>query len=149
MRVATMVFLLFWVSEFEARVGPQVPADTITFSHGVMTCLQGGSGPGTRLILTQKQTCQGGNRYPSFEIDIRQIMPHAPQVIAIGPDNWAFNCPSPKESCTQFMTGKVVFEHFKQPVKNEPALTDGYFELRSRSSTEHGRFKVDCFAPCA
>ncbi len=125
------------------------PVDSNAYSHGTITCLQGNDGPGLRLLLTQKKTCEGRRSYPRIEIDIREQPVPVRKSIVIGPDNLAFRCLDPKESCEQFVSGELVFEHFDdRSKKTAVAGTDGYHELRFRTTTERGRFKVDCVGIC-
>lgn len=117
------------------------------YSHGETTCLQGNDGPGVRLRLRQNSRCEGRISYPYLEIDIRELPVAAHKSITIGADNWAFKCRDPKESCEQSLSGKIVFDHFEDTAGKE-IQTDGYYELKFRTSTESGHFKVDCLAPC-
>src|ERR1700756_1216999 len=48
------------------------PVNSNAYSHGTITCLQGNDGPGLRLQLTQKKTCEGRLSYPRLEVDIRE-----------------------------------------------------------------------------
>lgn len=120
------------------------------YSHGTTTCLEGSNGPGLGLLLRQPASCEKSSQvYPHLEIDIRERPIRVHKSVIIGPENWAFRCLDPKESCEQSLSGKVVFEHFGEKVGTKMPLTDGYYELRFKSGTEQGRFKVDCSAPCA
>jgi hypothetical protein len=123
--------------------------ESSAYSHGTMTCLQGSDGPGLRLLLTQKKTCEGRSSYPRLEIDIREQPVPVRKSIIIGPENGAFRCLNPKESCEQFLSGELVFKHFEgRSRKTEITETDGYYELRFRTRTERGHFKVDCVGIC-
>jgi hypothetical protein len=123
------------------------PVDSNAYSHGTITPLQGTDGPGIRLLLAQK--CEGRLSYPRLEIDIREQPVPVRKSIVIGPDNLAFRCLNPKESCEQLVSGELVFEHFEdRSKKTEITGTDGYYELRFRTRTERGRFKVDCVGIC-
>ena len=115
------------------------------YLHGTMTCLEGIEGPGSRIELRQEKICDG---YPYLEIDIRERPIPVHKRIVIGPDNWAFKCPNLKESCEQSLSGEVVFDRFESK-PGKAAEMDGHYELRFRSGSEAGRFKVDCFRPCA
>jgi hypothetical protein len=120
------------------------------YSHGTTTCLEGCNGPGLELLLKQAASCEKSWQvYPHLEIEIRERPIRVHKSVIIGPENWAFRCLDPKESCEQSLSGKLVFEHFEENVGKEMPLTDGYYELRFRSGTEQGRFKVECSAPCA
>ena len=125
------------------------PADSSAYSHGTILCLQGDDGPGLRLLLTQKHTCEGRLSYPRLEIDIKERPVPVRKSIVIGPDNLAFRCLNPKESCEQLVSGELFFEHFEdRSKKTEISGTDGHYELRFRTRTERGRFKVDCEGIC-
>ena len=118
------------------------------YSHGSTTCLQGSDGSGVRLRLRQNSRCEGNVAYPYLEIDIRQMPISVHKSITIGADNWAFRCPSPKESCEQSSSGKIVFNHL-DVASGKDIQTDGSYELRfSTGTSEKGQFKVDCRAPC-
>lgn len=117
------------------------------YSHGTTGCLQGNDGPGLRLRLRQSSRCEGNVLYPYLEIDVRELPISVRKSITIGPDNRAFRCPGPKESCEQSSAGKIVFNHLDETGKDVQA--DGSYELRfSNGTSEKGRFKVDCMAPC-
>jgi hypothetical protein len=123
--------------------------DSNAYSHGTIACLKGNDLPGLRLLLTQKKTCEGRLSYPRLEIDIREQPVPVRKSIVIGPDNLAFRCLDPKESCEQLASGELVFEHFEdRSKKTEISGTDGHYELRFRTRTERGRFKVDCVGVC-
>lgn len=121
--------------------------DANAYSHGETSCLQGTDGPGVRLRLRQNNHCEGRISYPYLEIDIRELPIAEHKTITIGADNWAFRCPDPKESCEQSLSGKVVFDHSDQTAGKE-IQTDGRYELKFRTDTESGHFKVDCLIPC-
>jgi len=124
-------------------------ADSSAYSHGTILCLQGNVGPGLRLLLTQKKTCEGRLSYPRLEIDIREQPVPVRKSIVIGADNLAFRCLNPDESCEQLVSGELVFEHFEdESKKTDISGTDGHYELRFRTRTERGRFKVDCVGIC-
>ena len=120
------------------------------YSHGTLTCLQGTAGPGVRLILTQTKTCEESSSYPRLEIDIKVQPVPLHKTIAIGSENGAFRCTESRQSCQQFISGEIVFEHFlsKPKKKNEMSTTDGHYVLRLRTRTERGYFKVDCAGIC-
>jgi hypothetical protein len=125
------------------------PVDSNTYSHGTIACLKGNDLPVLRLLLTQKKTCEGRLSYPRLEIDIREQPVPVRKSIVIGSDNLAFRCLNPKESCEQLVSGELVFEHFEdRSRKTEISGTDGHYELRFRTGTERGRFKVDCVGMC-
>jgi hypothetical protein len=70
--------------------------------------------------------------------------------IRIGPINLAFMYASAKESCKQFVSGKVIFNHFEETSGKTFPLTDGDYELKfGFGKPETGHFKVDCEAPCS
>jgi hypothetical protein len=123
------------------------PADSTSYSHGTILCLQGTDGPGLRLVLTPTKTCEGRRSYPRMEIDIKEQAVSVQKIIVIGPDNLAFRCSSANESCEQFTSGKLVFEHFENRY-TKGGMADGYYELRFRRRTERGHFKVDCAGIC-
>jgi len=81
---------------------------------------------------------------------LRELPISVHKSITIGPDNWAFRCPTPKDSCQQALSGQVVLDHFEENAGREIPRTDGYYELRFNSGgSESGRFIVDCLAPCS
>jgi len=121
-------------------------ADSNSYSRGSLICLQGSGGPGVRLLLTRKK-CEGGPSYPRLEIDIREKPVPVRESIVIGPENGAFECLDSKESCKQFLSGELVFDHFESGSGNAE-ITDGYYELRFRTRTERGHFEVDCYGTC-
>jgi len=51
------------------------PADSNSYSHGTLLCLQGNDGPGLRLVLTPTKTCEGRQSYSRVEIDIKEQGP--------------------------------------------------------------------------
>jgi hypothetical protein len=111
--------------------------------------MQGDGGPGMVLFLRRNTRCEGGTSYPYLEVDIREepILVH--KSITIGPDNWAFRCLSPKESCQQAASGRVVFNHLEKHLSGEEIQTDGDYELRfNNGPSESGHFKVDCSGTC-
>ena len=120
--------------------------DLSAYSHGAMIPLQGNDGPGLRLLLTQEKKCEGRASYPRLEIDIRELPIPVHKKIKIGPENGAFRCMDAKESCEQFLSGEIVFEHFegKPPSSGKMSETDGYYELKFRTGVGRGHFKVDC-----
>jgi hypothetical protein len=124
--------------------------DSNAYSHGTITCLQGDDGPGLRLVLTQTKICEGRFSYPRLEIDIKVHPIPLHRRIIIGSENGAFRCPEPEQSCEQFLSGELVFEHFeaKPRNKNEMSTTDGHYVLRLRTGTERGYFRVDCAGIC-
>src|SRR6185437_3393617 len=81
------------------------PADSNSYSHGTLLCLQGNDGPGLRLVLTPTKTCEGRQSYPRIEIDIKEQPISVHKSIVIGPDNFAFRCSNAHESCEQFPSG--------------------------------------------
>jgi hypothetical protein len=113
-------------------------------------CLQGNDGPGLRLVLTKTKTCEGRSSYPRLEIDIKAHPIPLHKSIAIGSENGAFVCKEPGQSCQQFLSGEIVFEHFeaKPRNKNDLNITDGNYVLRLRTGAERGYFKLDCAGIC-
>ena len=143
--LACFLAIAFSMSAHEAKQSESMHA----YSHGTTGCLQGNDGPGIRLRLRQGSRCdEGDDLYPYLEIDVRELPIAVHKSFTIGPDNWAFRCPSPKESCEQSLSGKVVFNHFEETVGKE-VQTDGFYELRFRTGTESGHFKVNCMGACA
>jgi hypothetical protein len=125
------------------------PADSHAYSHGTIACLKGNDLPGLRLLLTQKKICEGRRSYPRLEIDIKEQPVPVRKSIVIGPDNLAFRCLGPDEACEQLVSGELVFEHFEDgSKKTEINQTDGHYELKFRTTTERGSFKVDCVGMC-
>ena len=124
------------------------PLDANAYPYGTTTCLQGVKGSGVQLFLKQRRRCEGKVSQPYLEVDIREQPISIHKSISIGPENWAFRCLNPKESCEQALSGNVVFDHFEDP-SGKGIQTDGYYELRfSSGRTESGLFEVDCIAPC-
>ncbi len=119
------------------------------YPHGTVICLQGNDGAGVRLRLRQTARCEGGVSYPYLDIDIRELPVSRGKRIRIGPLNWAFLCPDPKQSCEQLSSGTIVFDHFEDS-DGKYIQTDGYYELISRNGkSERGHFQADCFSACA
>jgi hypothetical protein len=82
-------------------------------------------------------------------MDIRELPILVHKSIAIGPENLAFRCPSPKEGCQQSVSGGVVFNHIEKHLSGEKIQIDGDYELRfSNRPSESGHFKVDCEGVC-
>ena len=147
--VQTFAVCLVLVAVFSFSDETKQSVDSNAYSHGTMTCLQGNDGPGLRLLLTQKKTCEGRLSYPRLEIDIREQPVSVRKSVIIGPENLAFRCLNAKESCEQFLSGELVFEHLeRRSRKTEITETDGYYELKFRTKTERGHFKVDCVGIC-
>jgi len=135
------------VSLFAGETKPPV-ADT--YSHGTTICLKGDEGPGLRLVLTRKKTCEGQQVYPRLELDIRERPISVHKKIVIGPDNGAFRCLSPDESCEQALSGEVVFENFESPRLGQINKTDGNYSLKFRTGPEHSHFEINCIgSSCA
>jgi hypothetical protein len=146
-KVAAVCSVLIALSLFAHETKQHL--DSNAYSHGTIACLKGNDLPGLRLLLTQKKTCEGRLSYPRLEIDIREQSVPVRKSIVIGPDNLAFRCLNPKESCEQLVSGELVFEHFEdRPKNNEISGTDGHYELKFRTTTERGSFKVDCVGMC-
>lgn len=123
---------------------PKWSENATAYPHGTTTCLDGDNGPGIQLFLKQDSRCEGKVSYPYLEVDVRERPIR--KSIKIGPDNWAFRCSNPKESCEQAVSGSVVFDHIEGNLENG---TDGKYELGfSHGMSESGRFKVDCTVPC-
>src|SRR5579864_5348805 len=129
--------------------GVPASANADGYSHGNMACLQGTDGEGIRLTLNQHRRCDGqGPRYPYLKVYVREVPVQVNKPFIIGETNWAFICPNPKESCKQFRSGQVMFNHFEE-INEKDLQTDGWYELRfDRGLPESGRFKVDCYEPC-
>ena len=151
MRIARTLALLGVLIAVSLAANPMKGSgDSNSYSHGTVMCLQGNDGPGLRLVLTQTKTCEGRSSYPRLEIDIRVHPIPLHKSIPIGSENGAFMCTEPEQSCQQFLAGEIVFEHFEEKPrdKNEMSTTDGHYELRLRTRTERGYFKVDCAGIC-
>ena len=110
-KVAAVCSVLIALSLFAHETKQHL--DSNAYSHGTIACLKGNDLPGLRLLLTQKKTCEGRLSYPRLEIDIREQSVPVRKSIVIGPDNLAFRCLNPKESCEQLVSGELVFEHFE------------------------------------
>jgi hypothetical protein len=123
---------------------------SVAYSHGTLECLQGNDGPGLRLVLTETKTCEGRPCYPRLEIDVKVQPIPLHRSIVIDSENGAFRCIEPKQSCEQFLSGELVFEHFNAKPRNNKGMstTDGHYLLRSRRGTERGYFKVDGLGFC-
>ena len=134
---------------FSSSAGePKRSANGNAYPYGTRTCLQGDKGPGVQLFLKQYRRCEGKVSQPYLELDIREQPIPVHESISIGPKNWAFRCPNPKESCEQALSGNVVFDHLED-TSRKGIQTDGYYELRfSNGRSESGLFKVECTAPC-
>jgi hypothetical protein len=117
------------------------------FSHGPTTCLQGSEGPGVRLFLNQQKQCEAKLVYPYLDVYLRELPITGGTVLAIGPENWAFQCVSPDEPCEQSLGGKIVFKHYDP---KSQVHSDGEYQLRFKGGkSESGQFMVDCVVPCA
>ena len=123
-------------------------ADAGGYPYGETTCLQGNSGAGMRLFLTQNRRCEADVAYPHLEVDIAEEPIPVHKSISIAAHNRAFRCRNAKESCEQAVSGDVIFDHFED-ISGKSIQTDGYYELKfSTGRSESGLFKVTCFAPC-
>jgi hypothetical protein len=148
-RIVTAVVSCFVAVAVSLSAREPKPPAADFYSHGTTTCLQRGDGPGIRLYL-ENAHCEGKVSYPHLELDIRELPISVHKSITIGRDNWAFRCPTPKDSCQQALSGQVVLDHFEENAGREIPRTDGYYELRFNSGgSESGRFIVDCLAPCS
>jgi hypothetical protein len=100
--------------------------------------------------LTQEKKCEGRASYPRLEIDIRELPISVHKRIIIGPENGAFRCMDAKQSCEQFLSGEIVFEHLegRSAIPGKMSETDGYYELKFRTGLGRGHFKVDCMGVC-
>ena len=122
------------------------PATANSYSHGTTTCFEENDTVGIKVLLTQKDRC-GVDLHPYLEIDIREAPVAVRKEIVIGPDNWAFSCPTAKEPCEQIPSGRIVFDHLEGQTAG--LKSEGHYELRTRSGTvEKGGFRVDCVEPC-
>ena len=136
MRIANKIALLGLLIAVSLAANPT--KRSVAYSHGTLVCLQGDDGPGLRLVLTE--TREGSSSYPRLEIDVKVHPIPLHRSIVIGSENGAFRCVEPKQSCEQFLSGELVFEHFG----GKPSSTaDGHYVLKSRTGTERGYFKVD------
>jgi len=118
------------------------------YPYGTTTCLQGNDGPGLRLLLTQKLSCEGKVSCPYLEVDVTEEPVTVHKGISIGADNRAFRCLNAKDSCEQVVSGNVIFDHFED-TSGKSIQTDGQYDLKFRTGkAESGLFKVTCFAPC-
>ena len=125
------------------------PVNADGYSHGTMSCLQGIDGSGVRLRLRQRRHCDGEGSDPYLKIDIRELPVQVNTRITVGDISSAFKCRSPKGSCEQFRSGAVIFNHFEE-INGKELQTEGWYELRFTTGLpETGRFKVDCYEPCA
>ncbi len=118
---------------------------SVAYSHGETLCQEDQDHiPRIRLRLSQTSPCKGGVPYPYLEIDITELHIPVHKRITIGVENWATRCLKANEACEQSLSGMVVFDHFKKNTGKTICPSDGYYELRFRSSQESGHFKVDC-----
>jgi hypothetical protein len=126
------------------------PVDSKTYPHGTIICLKADEGPGVRFVLTRNKTCEGQQIYPRLEIDIRERPISVHKKILIGPDNGAFRCLSPNESCEQALSGEVMLEKFENPRARQLNKTEGDYNLKFRTGTETGHFEINCIeSSCA
>jgi hypothetical protein len=102
-RIVTAVVSCFVAVAVSLSAREPKPPAADFYSHGTTTCLQGGDGPGIRLYL-ENAHCEGKVSYPHLELDIRELPISVHKSITIGRDNWAFRCPTPKDSCQQALS---------------------------------------------
>lgn len=121
---------------------------TKLYPQGTATCLQGNDGPGLRLFLTQKLSCEGNISCPYLEIHVTEEPVPVHKAISIGADNRAFRCLNASDSCERAVSGNVIFDHFED-TSGKGIQTDGYYDMKfSKGKSESGLFNVTCFAPC-
>jgi hypothetical protein len=127
---------------------PEVERSANVYPYGTTTCLQAKDGPGLRLFLKQRRSCQGMLSYPYLELHIKELPISVHKTFPIGPENRAFRCMSPKEPCEPALSGYLWFDHFEDSSGNG-IQTDGHYELRfDTGGSESSFFKVDCYEPC-
>ena len=142
--VAGFAVLIASLTPLDYQGAKQAAANS--YSHGTTACFEENDTVGIKVLLTQKDRC-GVDLHPYLEIDIREAPVAVRKEIVIGPDNWAFSCPSAKEPCEQIPSGRVVFDHLEGQTAG--LKTEGHYELRTRRDTvEKGSFRVDCVAAC-
>jgi hypothetical protein len=145
-RITSVVFCFVAVAFSLSAREPERSANV--YPYGTTTCLQGNDGPGLRLFLKQRRSCQGNLSYPYLELHIKEHPIPVHKSISIGPENRAFRCVNPKESCKQALSGYLWFDHFEDSSGNG-IHTDGHFELRfNTGGSESSFFEVDCYEPC-
>jgi len=131
-------------------IPPATQAGSHAYSNGTTNCIQGVNGPGLALYLGSNEACVTAiPPHPYLEIDVRELPVPIGKVIAIGPTNWAFRCPSSRESCGQALSGTVALDRAAYPSR-EGARSTGRYQLKFREGqVEEGEFEITCSAPCA
>ena len=144
MRIANKITLLGLLIAISLAASPT--KQSLAYSHGTVKCLQGDDGLGLKLVLTETKTCEGRSSYPRLEIEVKVLPVPLHKSIVIGSENEAFRFAEAHQSCEQFLSGELVFDHFEAKPRSNHYIstTDGHYVLRSRTGTEHGYFKVDC-----
>lgn len=145
-KVAVLTVVLLSLSQ----VGPLAKTEAEAYSVAVRGCIRGENGPGVAFYLGTGRGCpKTFPSYPYLEIDIRQWPIPTGKPITIGPDNWAFRCPSSHEGCAQAISGTVVFDHSTDPTVERGIRSTGRYELKFQGDKlETGRFEIVCGMPC-
>jgi len=132
-------------------VSPFARARVEAYPYGTKDCIEGTNGPGFAFYLGKEKGCTKAiPSYPYLEIDIREWPIPIGEAITTGPDNWAFRCPSSRDSCAQAVSGDVVFDHSTDPTPpNRGVRSTGRYELKFQGGRiENGRFEIVCSDPC-
>lgn len=130
---------------------PVIKATPAAYLYGTKSCIEGENGPGTAYYLSTEKGCPKAiPSYPYLEIDIREQPTPIGKAVTIGPENWAFRCPSLHEGCAQAVSGSAVFDHSTDPTGDRSIRSTGRYELKFQGgAVESRRFEVVCSAPCA
>ena len=69
-KITSGVFCFVAVAVSLSAREPERPANV--YPYGTTTCLQGNDGPGLRLFLKQRRSCEGKLSYPYLELHIKE-----------------------------------------------------------------------------
>jgi hypothetical protein len=152
-RMASLVLLLTLL--LPATPSASDRAEGGGYSHATIGCLQGGKGPGFRLVLAKDGRCGTLVTYPNIDVDVRELPTKGGKTwkVNIGLQTWAFRCRDSNEPCQQASSGTIVFDTLGGAQEGDhprPTLHDaGHYELRFKSgSVEQGTFRVECSSVC-
>lgn len=145
------VAVLIMVLALSNRISPSATRTVGAYLYGTNACIEGENGPGIAFYLGKEKGCPKTiPSYPYLEIDIRDWPISIRKEITIGPENWAFRCPSSHDSCAQAVSGNVVFDHSTDPTVDRNIRSTGRYELKFQGSRiESGLFEIVCGLPCA
>lgn len=132
-------------------VAPFAETHVETHPYATSNCINGSNGPGKAFYLGKEKGCPKAiPSYPYLEIDVRERPIPIGKAITIGPDNWAFRCPSSHDGCAQAPSGTVVFDHSTDPTWPDGVASTGRYELKFQGGQiESGHFEIVCSLPCA